>query len=90
MNNNPNNQEALMPNGLKPPVIHRCGADQIKIIPMPLDLKPINGNNGIKEGRVIILQYRPHYVRESYAKYPNKPTIIKTNIIIIIFLLLFP
>lgn len=34
-------------------------------------LKPINGNNGIKEGRVIILQYRPHYVRESYAKYPN-------------------
>ena len=34
-------------------------------------LKPINGNNSIKEGRVIILQYRPHYVRESYAKYPN-------------------
>ena len=34
-------------------------------------LKPINGNNRIKENCVIILQYRPHYVRESYAKYPN-------------------
>lgn len=34
-------------------------------------LKPINGNNGIKENRVIVMQYRPHYVRESYAKYPN-------------------
>ena len=34
-------------------------------------LKPINGNNNIKESRVIILQYRPHYVRESYAKYSN-------------------
>ena len=34
-------------------------------------LKPINGSNDIKENRVIILQYRPHYVRESYAKYPN-------------------
>lgn len=34
-------------------------------------LKPINGNNGINENRVIVLQYRPHYVRESYAKYPN-------------------
>lgn len=34
-------------------------------------LKLKDGNNAIKEGRVIILQYRPHYVRESYAKYPN-------------------
>jgi hypothetical protein len=34
-------------------------------------LKPINGNNAIKENRVIVLQYRPHYVRESYAKFPN-------------------
>ena len=34
-------------------------------------LKPINGNNAIKENRVIVLQYRPHYVRDSYAKYPN-------------------
>lgn len=34
-------------------------------------LKPINGNNSIKENYVIILQYRPHYVREPYAKYPN-------------------
>ena len=34
-------------------------------------LKPTNGNNAIKEKCVIVLQYRPHYIRESYAKYPN-------------------
>ena len=34
-------------------------------------LKPINGNNVIKENCVIVLQYRPHYVRELYAKFPN-------------------
>ena len=41
MNNNPNMQEDLIPNGLKRPVIHRCGVDQNKIVSMPLDLKPM-------------------------------------------------
>ncbi len=35
-------------------------------------LKPIKGTgNGIKEECVIVLQYRPHYVKQLYAKYPN-------------------
>lgn len=34
-------------------------------------LKYSKGKNGIKETNVIVLQYRPHYIRESYAKYPN-------------------
>ena len=34
-------------------------------------LKYSKGKNGIKEPNVIVLQYRPHYIRESYAKYPN-------------------
>lgn len=34
-------------------------------------LKYCKGKNGIKETNVIVLQYRPHYIRESYAKYPN-------------------
>lgn len=34
-------------------------------------LKPQKGKNSIKESCVIVMQYRPHYIRESYAKYPN-------------------
>lgn len=34
-------------------------------------LKCTRGKNGIKESNVIVLQYRPHYIKESYAKYPN-------------------
>lgn len=35
-------------------------------------LKPTKGaSNGIKERLVVILQYRPHYVRQLFAKYPN-------------------
>lgn len=35
-------------------------------------LKPIKDRgNGIKEECVIVLQYRPHYVNQLYAKYPN-------------------
>lgn len=35
-------------------------------------LKPTKGaSNGIKENMVVILQYRPHYIRQLYAKYPN-------------------
>ena len=35
-------------------------------------LKPTKGaNNGIKENMVVVLQYRPHYIRQLYAKYPN-------------------
>lgn len=35
-------------------------------------LKPINDRaNGIKEECVIVLQYRPHYVNQLFAKYPN-------------------
>ena len=33
-------------------------------------LKCTRGKNGIKESNVIVLQYRPHYIKESYAKYP--------------------
>ena len=34
-------------------------------------LKPKNGKNSIREQCVIVFQYRPHYIREPYAKYPN-------------------
>ena len=34
-------------------------------------LKLQGGKNGIKESCVIVMQYRPHYIRDSYAKYPN-------------------
>lgn len=34
-------------------------------------LKARQGKNSIAQEFVIILQYRPHYVRESFAKYPN-------------------
>lgn len=35
-------------------------------------LKPTKGAcNGIKENMVVVLQYRPHYLRQIFAKYPN-------------------
>lgn len=35
-------------------------------------LKPTKGaSNGIKENMVVVLQYRPHYIRQLFAKYPN-------------------
>jgi hypothetical protein len=35
-------------------------------------LKPTKGErNGIKEKMVVVLQYRPHYIRQLFAKYPN-------------------
>ena len=65
MNNNPNMQEDLIPNGLKRPVIHRCGVDQIKIVSMPLDLKPMNGNNSS--------QAQPNFMMNiNNGPFPNK------------------
>lgn len=35
-------------------------------------LKPTKGaSNSIKENMVVVLQYRPHYTRQLFAKYPN-------------------
>lgn len=35
------------------------------------DYSALNNCNDIKEECVIVLQYRPHYVKQLYAKYPN-------------------
>ena len=35
------------------------------------DYSSLNNGNDLKEECVIVLQYRPHYVKQLYAKYPN-------------------
>ena len=40
--NNTQGNPASDPFPMKP-IIYRCGADEIKIVPKPLDLQPING-----------------------------------------------